>query len=144
VWDASSGYGMHKRPDGPLDFPLGVRLPSFIEWTLGEAVEEFRKRIYCQLDRKILPQLRTLEQEIAMLPAVKEKRRPEHFEWLARHQIHGETPREIARHPSSDSANNPIAVDVPAVKTAILHVARDIGITQRPFGKPGRPRKLEK
>jgi hypothetical protein len=35
------------------------------------------------------------------------KRRPEHFEWLARYVIRGETPQEIARHPVGSTVGVP-------------------------------------
>jgi len=133
-WWVIGGYsGMEKTKY------LAVELPPRIERSIYETGEEFDARVWSTLKEIVSPQLEAIDQQVATLPLAVQKRRPEHFTWLVRYQLTGESPAEIAAKPAG-SNDEPWGVDVPAVKDAIRKMARIIGITLRLAGKPGRPK----
>jgi len=67
-----------------------------------------------------------------------EKRRPEHFGWVARYVINGEAPESIS------ASGRPYNATVGSVKQALRETATLLGLTLPPFppvGKRGRPPK---
>jgi hypothetical protein len=67
---------------------------------------EIRATGLSRIGKKIRPQLNRFNRKIAALPARVAKRRREHYEWLVRYQIRGETWQQIAAHPSIDPADS--------------------------------------
>jgi hypothetical protein len=66
---------------------LAIELPPRIERSIYESDADFEKRVYGTLEQCIRPQLQALSRQIAELPVVPRKRRPEHYTWAVLHQI---------------------------------------------------------
>jgi hypothetical protein len=149
-WNVSGAYSGIQKLDIDIAADLTVELPGAgMERSIHETDKEFTARakhlphVIGQPELDVRPQLDAISAKVAALPAMIRKRRPEHFTWLVRYQIRGETPQEIAAHAAA-TAGGSVAVDVPAVKSALRRLAREIQLTLRPFpviGRPGRPRK---
>jgi len=104
--------------------------PTATFYTRPEARAAILRAFTAQLD-DYLEMMEQRAREAGLVPTP-ETRTPEHFDWLAAHQVQGLSLSEVAREACRSRQ---------AVSQAVAGAAELIELTLRPASKPGRPRK---